>query len=342
MKFSNSFTHLLAASAIALGAPMASVAQASSHEEITVAYFLEWPTPNQIAQVEEVFDKEMGIKVKWKDFPNGNDMSAAMASGDVQISYSQGLIPFIVAVSKGLPIRNVGVAVAYAEADNCVVHEDSALDRTTAATMASSLKGKKIATPVGNVTHYKLLKTLAYYGVSQDDVNIVPVSGGNDAAAAFLTGQVDIGCAFGGPLDKMKAKGRVIMTGTQQENVGILTFDVISVTDEFAEEHPDLVTKFLQVTEDYNKKFASSPDSYWGTLEKASGMTEDGIKGYLGSNGSFSFPSRDEQLSSAWMGGNVQSLTKGAADFFVEQGVIPKALGSYDSVVDSSFLKKVE
>ena len=52
-------------------------------------------------------------------------MSAAMASGDVQISYSQGLIPFIVAVSKGLPIKTVGVAVAYAEADNCVVSDSA-------------------------------------------------------------------------------------------------------------------------------------------------------------------------------------------------------------------------
>ena len=318
------------------------VFSASAAEEITVAYFLEWPTPNQIAQLEETFDKELGLKVNWKSFGSGNDMSAAMAGGDVQISYSQGLIPFIVAVSKGLPIKTVGVAVAYAEADNCVVSNKSPLDRSTAASTANSLKGKKIATPVGNVTHYKLLKTLAYFGLSADDVTIVPVSGGNDAAAAFLTGQVDIGCAFGGPLDKMKAQGQVIMTGKEQENIGILTFDVISVTEKFASEHPDLLVKFLQVTEDSNKKFAQNPNQYWSTLAKASGMSEAGVQSYLGANGSFSFPTKDEQLSDAWMGGTVQELTKGAADFFVEQGVMPKALSNYDSTIDSSFLRKVK
>lgn len=315
--------------------------QAAALDEITVAYFLEWPTPNQVAQLEKTYDKALGVKVNWKAFDNGNDMSAAMASGDVQISFSQGLVPFIVAASKGLPIKVVGIAVEYAGADNCVVHQDAGLDRSTAAKTGASLKGMKIATPIGNVTHYKLLRTLEYFGVSEDDVSIVPVSGGNDAAAAFLTGQVDIGCAFGGPLDKMKDKGRVLMTGSQQENVGILTVDVISVTDDFADEHPDLVAKFLQVTEDANRAFAANPNAYWKTLMKASGMDEAGVKGYLGAGGSFSFPSKDAQASAAWLGGALQNLSKGIADFYVEKGNIPKALRSYDGVIDGDFLEEV-
>ncbi|MGB0386498.1 MAG: hypothetical protein ACPGWR_16950, partial [Ardenticatenaceae bacterium] len=34
-------------------------------EEITVAYFLEWPTANQVAQLEETYDEVMGVKVNW-------------------------------------------------------------------------------------------------------------------------------------------------------------------------------------------------------------------------------------------------------------------------------------
>lgn len=329
----------VAALSLALAAPVSGIAQAA--DEITVAYFLEWPTPNQVAQINETFDKELGVKVNWRAFDNGNAMSAAMASGDVQIAYSQGFVPFVVAVSKGLPLKIVGVAVEYARADNCVVHNNANLDRTTAAKTAQGLKGMKIASPIGNVTHYKLLRTLEYFGIKESDVEIIPVSGGQDAAAAFISGQVDIGCAFGGPLEKMKSEGRVLMTGSQQENVGILTFDVISVTDDFAAESPDMVTKFLQVTENANRDFAANPNKHWATLMKASGMDEAGVKTYLGSNGSFSFPSRDAQLGSAWMGGTVQSLSKGLADFFVEKEVMPKALSSYDAVVDPSFMQKV-
>ena len=339
-KLAGRFIQGLAAMALAITAPLSGVAQA--REELTVAYFLEWPTPNQVAQLEKIYDKALGVKVNWRAFDNGNAMSAAMASGDVQIAYSQGLVPFIVAASKGLPIKIVGIAVEYASADNCVVHSNSKLDRSTATMTKKSLKGMKIATPVGNVTHYKLLRTLEYYGISESDVSIVPVSGGADAAAAFLSGQVDIGCAFGGPLDKMKAEGRVLMTGSQQENVGILTFDVISVTEEFANNDSDMLVKFLQITEDANRTFADNPNKHWGTLQKASGLDEAGVKQYLGSSGSFSFPSRDSQLSAAWMGGSVQSISKGIADFYVSKGNIDKALGSYDSTVDSSYLKKVK
>ncbi|MGU9951737.1 MAG: ABC transporter substrate-binding protein [Gammaproteobacteria bacterium WSBS_2016_MAG_OTU1] len=330
----------IAATSLALVAPLSGVAQA--RDELTVAYFLEWPTPNQVAQLEETYDKTLGVKVNWRAFDNGNAMSAAMASGDVQIAYSQGLTPFIVAATKGLPIKIVGIAVEYAGADNCVVHNNAKLDRSTAESTKNSLKGMKIATPVGNVTHYKLLRTLEYFGVKDSDVSIVPVSGGADAAAAFLSGQVDIGCAFGGPLDKMKGDGRVLMTGTQQENVGILTFDVISVTEEFANEDPDMLVKFLQVTEDANRKFADNPNPHWGTLQKASGLDETSVKQYLGSGGSFSFPSKESQLSSAWMGGTVQSLSKETADFLAGKGTIDGSLASYDGVVDASYLSKVK
>lgn len=325
---------------VALILPL-TTAQARHGDDMTIAYFLEWPTPNQVAQLDKTYDKVLGNDFAWKSFSNGNEMSAAMASGDVQISYSQGLIPFIVAVSKGLPITMVGIAVSYSDADNCVVHNNAALDRSSKKTIAASLKGKKIASPEGNVTHYKLLKTLDYFGLSDKDVKITPVSGGNDAAAAFLTGQVDIGCAFGGPLDKMKEKGQVIMTGEEQINAGILTFDVISATDDFLKQHPDLMVKFLQVTEDANKKFARG-NRPWNKLAKASGMKVDGVKGYLGDGGSFAFPTAKQQLGKEWFGGGAQEFTKNAADFFVSAGVMSKALRSYDKVIDSSYLSKVK
>ena len=39
------------------------------------------------------------MKVNWKAFGTGTAMSGAMASGDIHISVSQGVPPFIVAAS---------------------------------------------------------------------------------------------------------------------------------------------------------------------------------------------------------------------------------------------------
>ncbi|MBW2678890.1 MAG: taurine ABC transporter substrate-binding protein, partial [Deltaproteobacteria bacterium] len=74
-------------------------------KEIAVAYFLEWPTANQVAQVEKLYEKEMGVKVKWVAFPNGNEMTRAMKAGEIHIAYSQGLIPYVVAVTAGVPLQ---------------------------------------------------------------------------------------------------------------------------------------------------------------------------------------------------------------------------------------------
>ena len=117
---------------VAAGVAMLFASSASALDKITVAYFLEWPTANQVAQLEKTYDEAMGVEVEWRAFGNGNEMSQAMVSGDVQIAYSQGLVPWVVAVTNGLPLKLVGVAVSYAEADNCVVHADTGITQANA------------------------------------------------------------------------------------------------------------------------------------------------------------------------------------------------------------------
>ena len=84
-----------------------------------------------------------------------------MVSGDVDIAYSQGFVPFVVGVTNGAPLKLVGIAVSYSENDLCIVRDDAGITKEN----AKELEGKKVATPTGNVTHYKLLKTLEHLGV---------------------------------------------------------------------------------------------------------------------------------------------------------------------------------
>ena len=100
MKSVTTVLHSVCASAL-LGTSALMLSGSAIAEELTVAYFLEWPTPNQYAQAKKIYDKELGIDVKWVAFDAGTAMSAAMASGDVQISFSQGIPPFVVAASAG-------------------------------------------------------------------------------------------------------------------------------------------------------------------------------------------------------------------------------------------------
>ena len=314
----------------AAGAAALFMSSASALDKVTVAYFLEWPTANQVAQVEKTYDEALGVEVEWRAFGNGNEMSQAMASGDVHIAYSQGLVPWVVAVSSGLPLKLVGVAVSYAEADNCVVHADAGITQANAA----DLEGKKIATPIGNVTHYKLLRMLDHLGVDASKVDMVQMNGA-DAAVALARGDVTAGCAFGGPLQRMKEHGSELMTAAEQEAIGIRVFDVISATEDFANDHADLLKKFMMVTEEANAAYGENPGRFEETISKAAGMDLDATQNMLGM---FSFPSASDQKSEAWMGGTVQAFTKEVADFFVQQGQLDRALDSYDFAIDPSFL----
>ena len=211
------------ARALLAGAAVFAAGAAAAQDKVTVAYFLEWPTANQVAQVDKTYDKELGVEVEWRAFGNGNEMTQAMVSGDVDIAYSQGFVPFVVGVTNGAPLKLVGIAVSYSENDLCIVRDDAGITKDN----AKELEGKKVATPTGNVTHYKLLKTLAHLGVDASKVEIVQMNGA-DAAVALVRGDVTMACAFGGPIDRMKTVGKPLMTGAEQEAAGINTFDIIS------------------------------------------------------------------------------------------------------------------
>jgi taurine transport system substrate-binding protein len=319
---------------LAVGTALASVLLAgavSAQDKVTVAYFLEWPTANQVAQMEKTYDEALGVEVDWRAFGNGTEMSQAMASGDVDIAYSQGLVPFVVAVTNGLPIELVGVAVSYAEADNCIIRTDSGITQANAA----ELEGKRIGTPIGNVTHYKLLRMLDHLGVDASKVEFVQMNGA-DAAVAMTQGDVVMGCAFGGPIQRMMEVGAPLMTAEEQEAIGIRVFDVVSVTKAFAEEHPDLLTKFMQVTDEANAAYAADMASALPIIAQAAGMDEPATAELLGM---FTFPSNEEQASEAWLGGTVQTFMKEVADFFVEQGQLDRAAEDYSSAVNPGFLQ---
>ena len=83
----------------------------SAAKEVRVAYFLEWPSPNLEDMQKKAFAKALGVPVKWTNFTNGGAMTDAMLAGDIDISYSQRLIPFIKAVKYKAPIKLVYISM---------------------------------------------------------------------------------------------------------------------------------------------------------------------------------------------------------------------------------------
>ena len=302
---------------------------ATAMDEITAAYFLEWPLPMMEAKANGEYAKALGIDVNWVSFETGTAMSAAMAAGDVQIAVSQGAPPFVVATSAGQDLQIVDIAVSYSDNDNCVVHADHEIDKDS----ASELAGMKVAVPLGTAAHYGFLRQMAHFGIdlaSLDIVNMPPPEG----AVALSQKAVDFACGYGGGLTRMKEHGNVLLTGAEKEALGILVFDVTSAPASFIAEHGDLVAKFLAVTAAANERWNSGEggEAMLSVIAGDSGMSLEDARAAIAT---MTFPSVDDQLTERWLGGNVQTFLKGVADVFVTAGSIDSALGTYENAVNT-------
>lgn len=303
-----------------------STAMAGGHGELNVAYFLEWPMPFQAAKAAGTYDEALGMKVNWVAFDTGTAMSAAMASGDIDISVSQGIPPFVVATSAGQDLQVVDVAVSYADNDNCVVRSELEIDKDS----AGELAGKKVAVPLGTAAHYGFLKQMDHFGVDISTMEIVDMAPA-EGAAALAQGSLDMACGWGGALKRMKESGNVLLTGAEKTDLGILVFDATTAPASFVAENGDVVAKFLAVTAAANAEWkeSQSPEML-AAIAKDAGMSEEDAAGSLAT---FVFPTVEEQLSEAWLGGNAQEFMKGVAQVFVDAGSIPSANDSYEGNV---------
>lgn len=154
------------------------VVRRRSLDELTVAYFLEWPMPFEYAKAMGTYEKELGIKINWRAVDTGTAMSAAMASGDEQLAVSQGVPPFVVATSAGQDLQIVDVAVSYADNDNCVARTDLETTKDN----AKELEGKKVVLPVGTAAHFGFLRQMEHFGI---DISTMGRAGRSGARECF-------------------------------------------------------------------------------------------------------------------------------------------------------------
>ncbi|WP_425099860.1 ABC transporter substrate-binding protein [Tropicibacter sp. S64] len=330
MTFKTSLKTAVAGIALLTGAQ---AALAESHGGITVGYFLEWPMPFEYAKVEGMYDEALGMPVNWVSFDTGTAMSAAMASGDVQLSVSQGVPPFVVATSAGQDLQILDVAVSYSDNDNCVVREALEIDKDS----AGELAGKKVAVPLGTAAHYGFLKQMNHFGVDLASMEIVDMAP-PDGAAAIAQGSVDMACGWGGSLRRMKEHGNVLLTGAEKEELGILVFDVTSGPAGWVANNSDTVAKFLAVTAKANAMWADEANraEMLPVIAKDAGMDEEATMATIST---FVFPTVEDQLSAKWLGGGAQEFMKGVADVFVNAGSIGSALDSYADHVNTGPLQ---
>jgi len=258
--------------------------------------------------------------------------TAAVADGHGEITVGYFLewpMPFQFAKVQGSYDEALGAKVNYSENDNCVVASGLEIDKDS----AGELAGKKVAVPLGTAAHYGFLRQMDHFGVDVAGLSVVDMAPA-EGAAALAQGQVDMSCGWGGALRTMKEHGNVLLTGAEKEALGILVFDATTAPASYIAENPEMVAKFLAVTAEANAMWAAGDmkDEMLAAISADAGMdpaaTEETLAGFV-------FPTIDQQLSEAWLGGNAQTFMKGVAQVFVDSGSIPSALDSYEGAVNT-------
>ena len=236
----------------------ASVANAAA-KEVRIAFFLEWASPNQEDKVKGAFAKAFGVPVKWTNFATGGEMTEAMMSGDIDISYSQGLTPFVNAVNSKKPITLVDVSILYGmKGTTCVVANSAGITKAN----GSALEGKKVAVALGTMADYVFKETMRVVGANPSKMTVIDMVP-EDAAVALANGDVSMACLFGKKSIATALKsGKLMLTVQEASDNGIAGIDITSVTNKFLKENPGMVKTFLEITHAANDRYKAGKSDF--------------------------------------------------------------------------------
>ncbi|TDX44490.1 aliphatic sulfonate ABC transporter substrate-binding protein [Orenia marismortui] len=218
-------------------------------KEITIGYFPNLThAPGIVGVANGSFTKEFdGIKVNVKTFPKGSLFMDAMATGQVDIGYV-GPGPVLNRYLQGAKVK---VLASASVAGNVIVGNGNS-DISSPADLAD----KTIATPGFACSHDLLLRRFLW-----DHELKMEKRGGNikhilqkpaTMMGLFKQGQIDAAAVSEPWAAVMEEKigAKVLVNWDEMPWGGKMPATVIATTTDFADNHPELVKKFLKVNEE--------------------------------------------------------------------------------------------
>src|SRR5919197_392220 len=183
-------------------------------EQVTIGYQV-IPNAEIVGKQLGWFEKEMGVKINWKQFDSGRDVNTAMLAGSLDIGLV-GTSPGAAGIANGIPYEIVWIHDLEGENEALVVKKDRGIKAV------KDLAGKKVAAPFGSTTHYSLLGAFKSFGVDPAKVKILDMQP-PDMLAAWQRGDLDAGYVWEPTLKKMvDAGGEIILTSRTMADKGFL------------------------------------------------------------------------------------------------------------------------
>ncbi len=263
-------------------------------------------------------------------------MINAMALGDVHIALA-GSSPIAAGVSRGVDMQLFWITEDIASAEALVVRNGSGI------IAPQDLKGKKLGVPFVSTTHFHTMFAMEQFGIGPNDVRILNMQP-NAIAAAWQRGDIDAAFIWDPALGRIRQDGKVLITSGQLCKWGKCTFDGMVVDRNFGEENPEFMAKFLRIIADADESYRSNPSAWTpdsDMVKKIVTMVGGNPEDVPGVLALYHFPSLEEQISPAWLGGGADGgaarSLKFTSEFLKEQKKIPSLQPDYGEFVTAKY-----
>lgn len=245
----------MACSLTACSSNESSTAENSEGEELVVRVgdFLgeSFLYPVKIANAKGFFEEEFAddnITISIEYLGSGAVMTEALTAGELEMSFLGGQ-PAFSGISNGNGVKIISMATSSSTDPCLLVAADSDI------TDVSQLKGKNLAVNIGTDNHYQMVEMLGLGGLTEDDINLYNLKG-TEAYTAMVSGEIDCMQSIAPNTYQFVKNGDARILATMDQTEG-RNNQVLVVNPEFAEEHGDIIVRFLKVLQravDYYKE----------------------------------------------------------------------------------------
>jgi taurine transport system substrate-binding protein len=259
-----------------------------------------------------------------------------MAAKSVDIGLAIGSSPTAAGISQNIPYQLIGIV------DNIGPAEDMIVRKAANIKNPADFKGKKVATPFGSTSHFRLLGFLKTNGLSERDVTVLDLKPDAELAA-WTRGDIDAAYVWSPAKSKMlEAGGENFPTSKKLDAAGYVIADLIVARSEFSAAYPDAVVGFLHAYREALAMYKTKPTEAAAIVGKQAGVSAE-VAGH--DMGEYDFVTFERQLSDDWLGmpghaGKFANVLKSTADFLVEQKSIRAApdVEAFQKAINTNFL----
>jgi taurine transport system substrate-binding protein len=311
------------------------LAAGKAPDTVRVSFFVE-TKPTMIAKGEGWFEKMAGGKIAWTEAGSGAEINTSFAAKSVDIGLAIGSSPTAAGISQKLPYELIGIV------DNIGPAEDMVVRKAANIKAPADFKGKKVATPFGSTSHFRLLGFLKTNGLTEKDVTVLDLKPDAEVAA-WTRGDIDAAYVWSPAKSKMlDAGGEHFETYKKLDSAGYVIADLIVAGTEFSKTYPDAVTGFLHAYRNALAMYKTKPADAAAIVAKQAGVTPDVATRDMAE---YDFVTFERQLSGEWLGGpgkpgKFAKVLKSTADFLVAQKSIRAAPGldAFEKAINTTFL----